>query len=227
MIRLLVWINCVVLLMIPAVALASHPAEGCKPNPLHSAYGTKGLGLRADFNYGDLTFHAPYPDPETLTDMERYIVAGASAGDGKVLQPWKRQIIDIVMSLDHNTGSIPPALSLEVLEAAVLNLEENPHAADIFKSPITGEFPRLDAVEFAPGQVYMRRLTDDEKRHFASLNPFFHGAWYEGIMIDQATGEKLSDLEMLSDVYYVRIYGEQGVLFSNIEYIFKTDYDPQ
>jgi hypothetical protein len=211
-------------LIIPAVALASHPATGYEPNPLPHGYGTEGFGLTADFNYGDLTFHAPYPSPETLTDMERYIIAGTSASpSGGGLREWSRTLVHLVMAIDHNTGSIPPTLSLEVLEEAVLGLEENPEGADIYKSPITGEFPRLDAVEFAPGQVYMRRLTEDEKQHFAGLMPLWHAAWYEGAYLDQSTGEKAGDLEMRSDVYYVRIYGEQDVIYSNIDFTFVVE----
>jgi hypothetical protein len=88
-----------------------------------------------------------------------------------------------------------------------------------FKSPITNEFPRLDAKEFTPGQVYMRPLTEAEMRQFAEMVPEYQQAWFAGVVANPDTSEVLDHVQQMSPVYYVRVYGEHGVLVETIEFL--------
>jgi hypothetical protein len=207
----------------PALAWTLHPAVEYTANELPAQYGTANYGLSADYNYGDLTFHAPYPDPQTLTDMERYMLGGAhSDTPGHALKPWVDHVFQTVSSLHMATGEVPADLSLETLrELPVAGDQPFDPTADhwnLFRSPITGEFPRLDAQDFSPGQVFIRELTEDEVAHFASVSPIYEQHWIDGVILDPETDEVIDHVTLSSEIYYMRVYGVSDVIYSNIVY---------
>lgn len=221
--KYLVLITVIILQLVATTAQAAdHPAWGYPPNELPKGYGTAGWGLPDEMSYGDITFSAPYPDPSTLSDSEKYIISGTQSSEkGGGLAPWRRAIFNAVNGIYVNTGNVPPELTPGLL-SAVMDVNEATASGSIdqFRSPITGEFPRLDASYFSPGQVYIHLLTEGEKQYFAGTYQVYQDNWFDGISRNPATGEMMP-IEITGGVFYIRIYGESDVIYEGIEYVFR------
>lgn len=191
----------------------AHPAEDLMPYDLPSGYGTQACGLSSELNLADLTFTCPYPQPEDLSAIERYMVAGAH-GPNQSLLPWYLEVFQLVTMQYAQTGEVPPTLTPEVLTAAGKSAED--HA--LFFNPITGEPARLDAVEPSAGDMYIRPLNEDEMQYFAARVLEFNNAWYKQEQVDPATGEP-RQVALVGKPMYVRLYGEAGVIHTGIHFI--------
>jgi len=209
-----------IVVMLFASAAQAHPADGYTPEELSPAYGTESMGLPPEWGIGDLTFTRPYPDPAGLTAQERYIVAGARGYGplGERLLPWYNDVWAAVSAIYERDGSMPGMLTEELVRSVAKNPENVSQAwVDHFRSPLTNEFPRLDAAAFSPGDVYIRTLTEAEKSHFASLLGEYDHNFNRGEMLNTITGEWVR-AHLAGEVYYVRVYGLTGVLHNNLHY---------
>jgi hypothetical protein len=181
---------CLVVTGVSTAGFASaHPADSYDPNNLHPSYGADwGYGLFSEWGINDITFTQPYPDPSSLTPAERYIVAGATstATDrplSKRLHPWWRDVCAVAMNY-YQEGRLPAQLNEQMVRATAADPDGVSQAwVDLHRSPLTGEFPRLDAREFSPGDVYMRILTEDEVQHFLGLLPPFERLYNQHEML--------------------------------------------
>lgn len=220
----------IVMLMATSLVYADqnkHPSEGFAAKPMPVNYGEENYGLGPDMNYTDLTFHSPYPKPDTMTDAEKYMVAGCVDSDyGGGLMPWYWDVLMMAEAIRGRSGLIPDELSFQMLQACAVRPNDfDQNDAARFRSPITGEFPKLNAVEFEPGQVYLRLLTEEEKGFFASRIKEFDQNWNEGVQEFYPTGEMLP-IEITTGIYYMRIYGEHDVILSTILYNTKWLEEP-
>ncbi len=205
--------------VIPAIAHA-HPADGyppVNPPPVDAHVVTSPL----TGTYGDLTFGSCQMTVGELSPAELYILHGArgsSYGTGGVLPEWYHDIFMIANAIRSQTGSLPLELSVAAISETT---GSSPNVARLehFKSPITGQFPRLDAIDFAPGQVYMRELTDSEMHQFASLAPEYQQIWFDGEVVDPETCQVIKRVKLISPVYYIRVYGQHGVLVETLQYL--------
>lgn len=197
-----------------------HVCLSYEVNPLPKAYGkmTYGNGPEADIN--ELYFIKPFPDPATLSHEEIYMLTGLKSGprrDGRV-RSWRSEVFDLVHAYYMRHGVVPEVLTPEVItelagEQNVANLQYH-----FLKNPLTGAYPRLNAREFSPGEVYIRPLTAEEIRHFCDHDS----------MLDQLVNNKsLRDWEgndraalLLGRVFYMRVYGRSGVIGNTIEFFF-------
>src|SRR5690606_35739049 len=101
--------------------------------------------------------------PSSLTDLEKYIISGAEAdASGSYLRPWVTEVFDILDIHRQKNGSLPAVLD----EAAIRSCFEGSQAPtwmlERLKSPLTGSYPRTDQLNFSPGDIYCRQLTDSE-----------------------------------------------------------------
>jgi hypothetical protein len=218
--RSLIAIGLVLILTSPALGSTfKHPASGHAPKRLPSGYGTANYGFKPEDSFGEVKFFCPYPDPTTLTEQEQYMVAGSVDSDlGGALTPWYEDIFMMVNAICQRTGEIPAQLTHDLIKMCTVS----PDAFDLddsarWRSPITGEFPVLNATEFEPGQVYIRLLTEAEKRHFADQFEIYDMDWYQGVTKDYSTGEVLP-IKLMTDIYYMRVYGEREVIYAGIIY---------
>jgi len=217
------FLTCLAALIATGIVHA-HPADGMEPRDLPHAYGTERYGYSSEFNINDLTFTCPYPDPTRLTDAERYILSGARSADGNMMMPWFIDIFQMVNAMYIEGGTVPAELKLGEMRFMARGYDSDVYttAYDKFRSPITNEFPRLDATEFEPGQVYMRPLTGEEKAFFASKVDYLDDAWFKDRkyvdMLDKWVPAKLR-----GEAFYIRIYGERGVLLETIIYDLDMD----
>lgn len=206
-----------------AGAASAHPADSYQPNELEPGYGADwGYGLFSEWSINDISFTQPYPDPFSLTPAERYIVAGATSAASnrplsKRLHPWWRDICAVAMNYYYDEGRLPAQLDEQMVRATAVDPAGVSQAwVDLHRSPLTDEFPRLDARVFSPGDVYMRILTADEIQHFVELLPPF-ARLYNQHEMRGPQGDWIK-AHIAGEVYYVRVYGLHGVIWSNIQY---------
>lgn len=211
-----------IVIVFPLSGAWAHPADGYEPKELQPGYGTEDVGLGPECNINDLYFVRPYPDPSTLTDQEKYMLAGAQGGPPGTLRPWYEEIFQAVSGYYGRTGVLPAQFSAAIMRELAIDPNDIPaERLELFKSPLTGEFPRLDAVDFSAGDIYMRPVTEEEKRHLAEHVPHWHDIWFAGECLDVATGETKSVM-LLSDVFYVRVYGLNDVIHTGIHFIWTS-----
>lgn len=211
----------VFLLVVTMTCLAStvyaiaHPADDYQPRELQPGFGTEELGLGPECNINELYFVRPLPEPESLTRRERYILAGADNTPWGTMRPWYSEIQSAVSAYYENTGTMPREISASLLEANAGACEVPADWLEIFKSPINGRFPVLDAREFSAGDLYIRALTDEEMRYIADKVPQFDEIWFAGLMYEPQINQ-FKHVKLLNKPLYVRVYGEQQVIHTGI-----------
>jgi hypothetical protein len=206
-----------------AFSALAHPADGYTPNEVHPAYGTMKLGERADWSVDDIVFTQPYPDPATLSDIERYMLEGTrdSWVPGAGLDAWWHQVMNVVVSYDRNTGQLPAILTEDVLRAVTWN-ETTLEARDIevYSNPITSTPARLQEPAHSPGDLFIKRLSGSEIARLSEKNPALRND-LAGIVLDPTNGSVAQRIRLTSPVYYIRMYGRNGVILSRLYYTFE------
>lgn len=199
-----------------APALA-HPADGYPPVPLSETYGKPGYGQPEGWNIGDIYFVSDYPDGNTLSDTEIYMLRGSQGSSyGVPLLSWEKMVCSIAKLYHLKTGQFPEQLTPDAI-AAALGEDVNDVDAQLLeelKSPITGSYPYLTEQQFSPGNLYIKALDETEKSHIASQSEYFYDLWYNGICYDRLSG-CWYDADV-HGVYYVRLYGYTEVLHTSI-----------
>lgn len=224
---LLVFISLfIALVVMPASVLAAHPAAGGAPEDISGWY-TSCTG--PDENYGEITFVAGQDKPalDSLTDMERYLVGGIHRSrKGGSMLPWYQHVYFAACAYYKLTGQWPRVLSIDELKQ-LPELKRRPAAElEIYRNPLTGNWPRLDAKELSPGDMYLKPLTPEEMRHFADENAGFQRVWFDGVGTDwdaMQRGESFAQSQtkrvtLMGPVCYVRVYGLNGVLMTDFVY---------
>jgi hypothetical protein len=101
---------------------------------------------------------------------------------------------------------------------AVYGGQDIPQATlDLYRSPLTGAFPRLAAEGFSPGDIYIRPLTAQEIQHFCTMRPRWDMMWNQGLEPASQPGEYY-EVELLSEIFYMRVYGFHSEIVTDILY---------
>lgn len=203
----------------------AHPADGKIPRDIRGLYPSS--SARAGESINELWFVSPSDQipASSLSDIEKYMIAGcdkSSPGGGIVA--WYTSIFMAVGDYVKAFGYVPDVLTDTELKKVPQYSEFDDAGLSLFRNPITGEWPKLKASEFSPGDVYIRPLTSDEMRYFASHEPTLQHYWYEGKGLnwdcldaghpmDQCFTEPVS---MSRPPCYIRVYGRSCVLMTNI-----------
>jgi hypothetical protein len=214
----------IVLALGAGTAYAAHPAEGYEPAP-SLFYDSE--QVPSDWSYGELYFvdRAEKLDYSDLTDMEKYMVGGTEKGTGPYdsLPPWYMTIYATAAEFYSAFGYIPEVLTPEVIRS-IPGLEELPDSqVNLRLNPLTGQWPRLQCREPSPGDMYMRPLTPDEVDHFTALDygmkmKLVEHKGFDNQLYAQGTPWKdcwVRDLKITREMFYMRLYGESGILFTN------------
>jgi hypothetical protein len=115
-------------------------------------------------------------------------------------------------------GELPSALT-EAVIADVFGSREPSNPAFLFlRSPVSGRYPRLDAKEFSPGDIYMRPLNEAEIQHFCRHENLLNDVAGRGRVLGES-GEEFA-ARLLGRVFYFRMYGFDGVIDNSLEYSF-------
>lgn len=206
-----------------ASAAGAHPADGYTPKELQPGYGTEEVGMGSEYDINELYFVKPYPNPASLTDAEKYMLAGLT-GDGpaNARRPWIDEIYQAVSGYYAKTGTMPDEFSADIMrELAADPSQVTSDSLEVFRSPITGRYPMLKAEQFSPGDIYMRPLTETEKRHFADIDSNFQQLWFDKRTYDPERQEEVN-VRMISDVFYMRVYGQDGVIHTGLHYMWTS-----
>jgi hypothetical protein len=209
------------------VNAATHPYEGQKVNQV-AGYPDQAT---PSWNYGDLTFVGPsnMPRVQQLTNAERYIVAGSATSPFSSragLPSWQISLWTAVSRIHSETGSVPAQLTPAVLRASKYYRNSSDAELSVLKSPITKDWPYLNAKQFSAGNAFFHPLNRAEMEHFASLSPIYGKQWFEGKGLDPKRAKVGGTIEELytapyrldGPVWYVCIYGEEKVLINTLTY---------
>lgn len=207
-----------------AAVPATHPAEGYPPAP-SLFYGSE--QVPSDWSYEDLYFvdRADRPDYSSLTDLEKYMVGGTVKGAGPYnsLPPWYMTVYSTVAEFYRAYSYVPEVLTPEVIRS-IPGLEDLPDdQVNLRLNPLTGQWPHLRSKEQSPGDMYMRPLSPDEIDHFTALDygmrmKLIEHKGFDNQLYAQGTPWKecwVRDLKITHEMFYMRLYGEDGVLFTN------------
>lgn len=205
-----------------AVADAGHPSQGFERLDVPDSMLRGELPPEA---WTDQLSFRPCAKPKAeLTAAERYILFGSRplhSGNSNP-EPWRLKILFLAMTVKGTTGELPSAVTREMIDLTAADGQPVPDEyANWYRSPVTGEWPRLDSFEFTPGGVYLRMLTADEVRHLAQWDTVLTGliTTRKMALASGETGEGI----LLGDVYYYRFYGETGLLKEGFTYVFAPE----
>jgi hypothetical protein len=203
-----------------ATMAAAHPTDGLMPNDLPVPYGRVGGGLPASWSINDLVFLDTYPNPDTLTDQEKYLIAGATDHLlNKVYFPWESEVQKLAERYYFRYGVLPSELSPQVIADAygVASPNEVPAGVlDVLVSPLTGRYPRLDAVNPSPGDVFIHILTEQEKQHIAAQSEDIYDLWYNPQHYSSLSQKWISKDPQAVIAMYIRTYGWNGIINTSL-----------
>lgn len=193
------------------VTASDHSGGAYLSFPVPASYGLEGWGYPVEADCPTLTFTHTWPDPRTLTSAECYIIAGSFDSERGPMPPWSFTLGTWLALYYAQHDSLPDVLTAELIRNAALSgLEPDQYVLDLLKSPITGDYPRLDAAKFARGQVYARALTLDEMERISKAIPRFSQAWFDHETFDADLGRWVK--VATSPPLFIRFYGESGVI---------------
>jgi hypothetical protein len=81
---------------------------------------------------------------------------------------------------------------------------------------MTDQWPRIDASDFSRGDALIRPLTQTEVDHLASRSSYWKRLLKQHKALDPETN-KLTDVEITAQPFYVRIYGETKPLVEMVQ----------
>ena len=221
------------------VALADHPCEYGEPN--RDMLLSMPYGVMADPAAGMIINGIPvlqsdnYPDPQSLSDTEVWMLCGMQPTPGlaaspcrTALSPWVEMVVAKVFQFTLEYDYIPHDLG-DLLDAMPI---DNPdpnwveERMQTLHNPFSGEYPLLQAYQVSPGDFFISILTDAEIAEYSDYNPGFGQQYYYGQRttigadfeeIETATGE------VIGKPIRVRMYGENGPIYDRVYY--KWQYD--
>jgi hypothetical protein len=205
-------IACALVLGATSVCFAKHPADGY-PIAGHWVEGAKFPD--SSLSIGDLTFmpESEYPDYSKLTQLEQYMMFGVTSSDLSShdgLPPYRSTILGWVCRCYEELGYIPDQLTPDVVRTLPGYENMKDEWLSIERNPLTGAWPKLTSVRHSPGDFCFRVLTDDEINFFVSngFQELRHPYSPDGGYIERYT-----------PVFYVRMYGYDGVLGNGFSYL--------
>jgi hypothetical protein len=198
-------------------AVFAHPADGRTPRRLPSGYGSEHYGYPPDYNFADIVFQESFPDPETLSDAEKYIISGAQSDGFSALYPWWYEVFTTIDLHEKMHGYIPAVLDEDAIRRCFENGEADAALIDRLRSPLTGDFPRTDQVNNSAGDLYCRKLTDQEISLISELDPRLRELRQNSQWINPETGD-WEQATLTTGVYYIRIYGWNDVIYECIQF---------
>jgi hypothetical protein len=211
----LVWgaISVLWLVGISSPCLAAHPAEG---HPIDGQWFDCWHYPAAEDSYNEITFmpESEYPDFDSLTQLEQYMLLGVSSSDlsgSPALPPWTTTILAWVAKYYAVYGSVPDTITPDIIRSLPGFEEFEDEAFQAEFNPLTGAYPRLNATQPSPGDLYIHALSEQELRHFVTLGYTYLQPSTNGHELD-VYWPSLGTSERVSPVFYIRMYGYNGVL---------------
>jgi hypothetical protein len=161
-----------------------------------------------DLSRGDITFTRDKTPRSLLSVEEIYIVAGARVSDypdKRQLDPWASQVFRMILAYVVEHGEVPLVLDDRGIRSIPYYSQISDEELAVYRNPFTGEWPRLDAQNPSPGDMYVKVLNEAEKVEYARLL----GLWE--VWFGQGKGRRLC-----SPVFYQRVYGRNGPIYESL-----------
>lgn len=172
--RSLVLATMSMLLLCAETAMAAeHPSNGQPINEEVLAITYGGDSFKpAELNINNVVFSdaTAYPDVSELSHAEKYMLAGVTSTPWKSsiqLKPWSLDVYFLLSKYYQNGMPIPSQLSYEAIRLLPEYAKVGDLQLDVYRNPMTGEWPVLEDASGLPGSVYVHELTEDEKHHLA------------------------------------------------------------
>lgn len=209
-------------MLICTTAWAAHPAEGYEPNEVRNYY----QGPPPVWSNGDISFVDPdsKPDEDSLTDIECYILAGCpDSATGAALPSWIESMYMAASKYYAAFGQLPSVMDEQELRKIAEFKQMPASMINIYRNPITGQWPTLNATTPSPGNLYIRPLASAEQSHIAAVSPRYKKLWFDGKTGDWDNADSHDALDSLYSVpvnlmgppFYIRVYGQEGVLWND------------
>ena len=213
------------LCMTNLTAYAAHPSDGHESENIELLY-TGNCGMPVEWSFGNVQLTDRRVPLAELTSEECYILAGVKTcrwSDEAGLEPWKITLFSIVNKFVKAHGYIPDQMTPELIRSIPGYENTSDDRLDLYRSPITDDWPKLNCEAFNPGNVYMVKLTPAEIDHFAELIPEYAEMWGDNCWWDPSDGE-YKCIDIKTPIYFMRIYGQTGVLYEGIDFVWHV-YD--
>lgn len=197
-----------------------------EPNEVEEGYWQRWFGSVSELEEQGIIFSYDYQSSEDLSCMEAYMIAGArDCHMGWEIQPWYEMIARLAIRCSSDYETIPHRLTSEIVtEYTDCDSDLLPYFLELYKSPITGEYPILDSQEYVPGGLYIRQLTSEQKAIISSSG---YPLVIDSDPLAQAENVTRNNREYISicartreltevDVWYIRVYGESEVVVARL-----------
>jgi hypothetical protein len=204
--------------------VSAHPADGQTPNDIYNYEN----GPPTSWSHGEMTFIDPEDKPalDSLTQLERYMLAGAKGSNtstGNELPAWLEAIFLATSKYYAEYGAVPPVLDETALRS-IRGFETMPgELLDVYRNPLTGQWPRLDAQSLSPGDVFIFPLDESERNFIAERSPYHYKLWVENIAGDWGNLDQYDNyadafnqgVQLTGPPFYMRVYGFNGVIWND------------
>ena len=198
----------------------AHPTDGLTPNDLPLPYGRDGGGMPESWSINDVVFIDTYPAPEALTDQEKYMIAGAKDHLlNKEYFPREYRVKQLAEMYYIRYGTLPSEINEQVIADAygVSTPSEVPVGVlSELVSPLTGRYPRLDALTSSPGDLLIHVLTEQEKQHIAAQSEYNYDLWYNTQQYNSLTRTWETKNPQAVITMYIRTYGWNGIIHTSL-----------
>lgn len=208
-----------------SLAIASHPADGLTPrqDPGYNNYIGDSLWSQGELQFYSVDQRVPY---DSLSDSEFYMASGAYRPDGMFEIPWRIRVLTLVDAYFRQYGSLPAVFD----DAAIRTIAGREHATDAelawYRSPVSGEWPQLTNPAAIPGNIYVHPLSTPEKVYLSQFNEGWKRSWFHDLEFSKELYDQGNDWydcftkvnPIVGEIWYFRIYGENGVLMAGTNY---------
>lgn len=212
-------------LAISGLAHAEHPYTELEPK-FDKGYNSY-VG-DSDWNQGELEFHGPSERVpyEDLTAAERYAVSGGFTDEGMFEIPWRMRVALLADMYYRQYGSLPAVLDEDAIRMVGGREQISDEELSWYRSPVTGEWAELTNSSFKSGNLYMKPLTTPEKVYLSQFLPEWKRSWFHNLefsmeLYDQGYDwyDCFTEVDPIDgEIWYFRLYGENGVLLSGTIY---------
>lgn len=197
----------------------AHPSDGQEPAPLPVGYGREGYGSPADWSFGDIVFYQPLPRADSLSNAERYMLAGTVGSRSRPgMGAWRHQVFQVLAEHYQTHGRLPVELSEAVLSSLPSFKGASSGLFEQFKSPITGRFPRLDSGTFSAGDLFVKVLSVDEVSTLSQRDPYLKAINYDKVALGGIDRSERTSARLVTPIIYMRLYGQASVIHSDVHY---------
>jgi hypothetical protein len=185
-----------------------------------------GITFPQELSLGDVQFIQPINN-SAISSIELYMLNGWKSSPIGPVDPWWKQVWQVVEDYYNTYNTIPEKLDLPTL-SKLYGETESTLGREVWvqnlRSPLTGDFPILNSKNFIIGQLYVRQLTETEIQYYCNYNDIMYKNLITHIVgIEDSTRTATTNYTH-GPVLYWRMYGRDSVIQTLVLYrVYATD----